>query len=603
VPNKSILLKVLTPLFIGAYFLWLARDAFHSYFSPDACMTLYQSWEDSLLKANILFFLHVPPFRPMTCAWFRLIFTFAGFNPLAFHVASLAVLSANIWLTYCVTKRLTGSRETGALAALLISYHGRFMPLYFDTGHSYDVTCYFFYFLTFQFYIWIRSHGRVLRWRELGILSVLYVCALNCKEMATTLPVSLLLYEWLYHGLPLRSPGRLWKWATSYGRPVLITSLLTLAFMFGRATGGGLLSSPLFQPVFSWDRFMSTSRAFLTELFSQRSTVPTAVVLVTWIGLYFIAWATRSRTLKFAWLFIMLSVIPVAFIPTRGAGRYYISYFGWVLYAATALSDGSRWYLRKLPHLQHFANSRPVLLFLSVSAFMYWVNTRSSWSEVWNVSREGEQYRSIVQQLHQLRPTMRPGSRVLFLDDPLDDPWQMMFLVKLSYGDRAMEVDRVKLMQQRPSASEIASYDYVFDYVLGRFYSSPQPRKQGPQPVITLDYGEPQIFHRDWVRVTPRAPAQHGEVVITEVTDLGETKPPVPKDQPFPMSPYLDVVSPLEVRIDGRPAEIILKIGWPEKINRYRVDFRIPPDVRTGSAEVVVTAGNVTGPPMPIAVR
>src|SRR5260370_387651 len=110
--DRRRLLKVLTPVFIGVYFLWLAKDALHSYFGPDACMTLYQSWIDSagaLLKANLLFFMHLPPFRPMTCVWFRTVFSFAGFNPVAFHIASLLVLAANIWLTYCVTRRLTGS--------------------------------------------------------------------------------------------------------------------------------------------------------------------------------------------------------------------------------------------------------------------------------------------------------------------------------------------------------------------------------------------------------------------------------------------------------------------------------------------------------------
>src|SRR5437588_237313 len=116
--NRNSLLKVLTPVFIAVYFLWFAKDALHAYFSPDACMTLYLSWIDSagaLVKANLLFFLNLPPFRPMTSAWFRVIFGLAGFNPVAFHIASLLVLTANIWLTYCVSRHLTRSRETAAL--------------------------------------------------------------------------------------------------------------------------------------------------------------------------------------------------------------------------------------------------------------------------------------------------------------------------------------------------------------------------------------------------------------------------------------------------------------------------------------------------------
>ncbi len=574
IPVNSSLVKALTAAFIAFYFLWFTRDALHAYFSPDACMTLYISWVDSagaLLKANLLFFSNLPPFRPMTSAWFRMIFDLAGFNPVAFHIASLFVLIANIWFTYCVARRLTGSRETGALAALLVSYHGRMMHIYFDTGHSYDVTCYFFYFATLLFYLRIRTSQRLLQRWELIVLSVLYICALNCKELAASLPLFLFLYECLYHNPSLGSPSSLWKWSMTGGRAVVITGLLTLVFVPGRVIGG-LLVNPAFQPVFTWNRFMTSSQNFVTALFFQRSTLSPAVVILTWLSLFVIAWATKSRDLKFAWFFIMLSVIPVAFIPPRGPGQYYIPFFGWVLYAATALVEGTRWVFSRLDGSRRLAAARPAAVFLSVAAVMYWVNTRSSWREVWNVSHEGEQYRSIVEQLHRLRPVLRRNSRVLFLDDPLDDAWQMLFLMQLSYGDRSLVIDRAKFMTQPPGAPEIASYDYVFDYLSGQFYTSLQSRR-GPRPVIDYEVGFPAVFHADWARVTPDRPAERGEVVIAKMMDLGETQPPVPKAQPFPNAPFAEVASPLQVTVDGVPADVTRKFGWPNMVNRYRVQI------------------------------
>ena len=231
--HRNLLLPVLTTAFIATYFLWLTRDALHSYFSPDACMTMYWSWANSagvLLKANLFFFREQPFFRPMTTPWYRVMFDLAGFNPLPFHIASLMILSANIWFTYCVSRRLTGSRETGALAALLVSYHGRLMPLYFDTGHSYDVTCYFFYFSTFLFYLRVRSRQRPLRWQELVVLSAPYTCAFNCKELAVTLPVMLTVYEWLYHRPSIGSLRDFRRWLISDGRAVPLTGVLTLVY-------------------------------------------------------------------------------------------------------------------------------------------------------------------------------------------------------------------------------------------------------------------------------------------------------------------------------------------------------------------------------------
>src|SRR5690242_3363381 len=141
-PQMNFLLSVLTLFFIGAYFIVLTKEAVLCYFSPDDCMTIYRSWAHpagALLKANLLFFLNSDFYRPMGSVWYRTMFDIAGFNPVPFHVSNLFTLAANIWLTYCVARRLTGSREAGMVAALLISYHGRFISLYFDTGYIYDV--------------------------------------------------------------------------------------------------------------------------------------------------------------------------------------------------------------------------------------------------------------------------------------------------------------------------------------------------------------------------------------------------------------------------------------------------------------------------------
>lgn len=205
------------------------------------------------------------------------IFDLAGFNPVPFVVLTLLVLAANIWLTYSVVRRLTDSREVGALAALLIAYHRSFASLYFDLGYTYDVLCYFFYFSALVFYIRIRSLGRPLNWLQLIACSALYICALSAKEMAITLPVVLLIYEWFYLRPPLH---KLWRWPVTDGRRVLVIGLLTLAFVIGHSVGNGLLANVAYQPVFTWTSLMATSRNFLHELFFRTDTVSTGAVVI-----------------------------------------------------------------------------------------------------------------------------------------------------------------------------------------------------------------------------------------------------------------------------------------------------------------------------------
>jgi hypothetical protein len=602
------ILPLLAASFIAIYFLALVHDARHAYFTLDDVANLYRAWYyplGALVKANFLFFLTTPFLRALGSAWYRLIFYFGGFNPVPFHVANVLILAANLGLTYAVSRRLSGSREVGALTALLFAYHPRFAYIYFDTGYVYDVLCYFFYFSAFLFYIRVRQQERVLSAWELAGCSALYICALNSKQMAVTLPVFLVVYEVLYHRVRFRMASDVRRWLAGEGRFVMLSGLLTLTFLIGQSRGpDSLLLVDAYRPVFTWDRFITTSRNFVSELFFQRHVLPAISVLSLWTGLLAIAWIAKSRSLKFAWMFLMFSVIPIAFID-RGTPQYYISLFGWVLYAAIALVDGSRLLVGRLfrGRQSWIVRARGPVLFVGLGLLMYPLYRGTGWSRATFVSLEGEGLRRVVDQMRRLRPVVRPSSRLLFVNDPLGpNDLDLMFLVRLAYRDATLVVGRMKA-ERSVDEKVVASYDYVFDYRQGRFYSSVQHRLAGPQPEIVFEWGQLGVFHQGWERVTEASPAKAGEVVIAMVTDLGETKPPVPPGQPFPKAPFADVTSPVEVRVGGQPAEVTIKFGWPDQVNRYRVDFRIPERVQHGEAAVVIAVRDVTGPPVEMPVQ
>ena len=53
--------------------------------------------------------------------------------------------------------------------------------------------------------------------------------------------------------------------------------------------------------------------------------------------------------------------------------------------------------------------------------------------------------RSVVEQLHRLHPRFLAGTRLLFLDDPIEPDWEdMTFIVRLSYLDDTLVIDRAK---------------------------------------------------------------------------------------------------------------------------------------------------------------
>jgi hypothetical protein len=236
---------------------------------------------------------------------------------------------------------------------------------------------------------------------------------------------------------------------------------------------------------------------------------------------------------------------------------------------------------------------------------------------------EAEDNRSIVRQLRRIVPTgsktgsgnhvMRPGARLLFLDDPVRADWfNLTFLVRLAYRDRRIVIHRAKPnvdKAERPpealTSATLATYDHVFDSRGGYFRELSAPwDRTSPMPAIVLEYGEPQVFHTDWAPVDRSDPARAGEQLILKAMDLGETLPPVAPGQPFPQSPpYPRAVTEVAARFNGTRTEIQAQIGWPGEINRYRLDIRVPINVPRGLSWLDLSANGITGPGIEVPVR
>ena len=99
-----------------------------------------------------------------------------------------------------------------------------------------------------------------------------------------------------------------------------------------------------------------------------------------------------------------------------------------------------------------------------------------------------------------------------------------------------------------------------------------------------------RTFHSDFSPVTQDHPAQPGEVLILELSGLGPLAPGTvpPGSQPFP-DPPAEVNAPLEANLDGLPAGIINKVGWPGTLDKYRVDMEVPGGTPSGENTLELT--------------
>jgi uncharacterized protein (TIGR03437 family) len=123
------------------------------------------------------------------------------------------------------------------------------------------------------------------------------------------------------------------------------------------------------------------------------------------------------------------------------------------------------------------------------------------------------------------------------------------------------------------------------------------------RPEIVSTAAAPSIFHTDFSPVTTAKPAKTGEVLIVRATGLGPTVPGVDPGQPFPLDTGVAVNSPLAVTVNGKPADVVIGIGWPGLVDTYRVDFRVPDGTAAGMAAIQLTAAWIPGSPVAIPVQ
>jgi hypothetical protein len=124
------------------------------------------------------------------------------------------------------------------------------------------------------------------------------------------------------------------------------------------------------------------------------------------------------------------------------------------------------------------------------------------------------------------------------------------------------------------------------------------------RPEIVSTAGEPAIFHStDFTLVTTNNPAKPGEMLSLIATGLGPVRPGVDPGKPFPADPPSTVNSPVEVIVNGAPAEMVGAVGYPGSLDAYRVDFRIPAGAESGSASVQLTAAWIPSSSISIAVQ
>ena len=447
------------------YFLRFAGAGVSAFFSTDDLMNLSGYLETpfgDLLRANFTFWSGA--YRPLGGIFYRSVFALAGFQPVVFHLICFALLLLNMYLVFRIAVALAGSHEIALLTTLIFAYHPNLSDLYFSVGTIYDILCFTFYCLAFLTYL---NSGRWLAF------CALFTLALNAKEMAISLPLVLATHDIIFSNRLLTSRRR---------RYAYIASAFFIAAVFGAAkmlAKNPFTGQPAYTPVLTVSRYLLTANAYMGEVFYHRPWFTSMRTILIYIAAISLGLVMRRRVMVFAALFLLLTALPVAFIPPRGGYVLYIPMVGWALYAATLVSSLRRRFLtrafiRGLASTSLKARKRASLaiqfaVFILCTVLLIKIH-RSGHRGV-NSSDIGANrtLRSAFAQISKMYPVLPRDTSILFLNDPFPrNDFTMLYLIQLGYNDHSLAVIRKKNFA--PGWHEnYSDYDLIFEFADGRF--------------------------------------------------------------------------------------------------------------------------------------
>jgi hypothetical protein len=471
-------------LLLGAYSLYFSRDGMSAPFAVDTFTNIYFYWRHGaawLLGAQLQ--LWGGNYRPLGGLFYLSLFHFFGLNPAPYHLVMALIVLANAYLVYAFARILGCGESVSGLAALIACYHVGLRDIYYNTSFIYDVLCFFFYFAAFVYYARIRSRGQLLRGWQIALFLGLYICALNSKEMAVTLPIVLGIYECIYHGRPEFSWRGAVGWLRSSGRAAILAGALTLLYIYGKALGPDAMTSwSGYHPVFSWKRFMDFQYAELSDIL-HGWTFSLGGVLAIWLLLVYLSWRKPRPVLRFCCIFIALAPLPIEFLEGRRGACLYVPLAAWAVFGSVIFMDVTHLAAVFMARQRCFLRVRVATLEAVVFAIgvCYWASTNRA-RQVADVlpamAKVGGDATDVIRQLNHVNPRVHPNSQVIFLNGPLPGS-DLKFVADLWFHDRGLTIRLAKTSP--PIAPEdLPLIQYCFDFRNGNLIQGCRPPSARP---------------------------------------------------------------------------------------------------------------------------
>jgi len=457
---------------LAAYFFLVSRDSLKAGFTADEVFAIHVYWHPSpwrLLSSQFL--LWHGYFRPTVGLFCVPIFLAFGLNSVPYHAGLLLLLLVGAYQMYRFARVLGASELAAAIVALIACYHGGLSNIYFESVFVSDVLCCIFTLAAFTYYARIRASGRLLTLGQTLAFLGLYLLALNSKEMAVTMPVMLLAYEWLYHKPPSLPWKELVAWLRGPGRVLCWAGLINLVYIWGKQYGQyGLMKNSAYRPVYAWERLVDFQERYLGDIFYNLPRFGGPATCMIWLAVTWLAWRRKRPILRFCWFWVAVTPLPIMFLEGRDQACLYVTLGGWAVLAATLFMDwlpGATRVVAAEPWFQRLGQER-VRVMLAAAAMIAWAWGSWSYKVSWVapiIPKIDPPIQDVIAEVRAVNPQVPPASKVVFLDDPLHN-FDMSFIAELWFRDRRTRVILNQLTPLPPA--ELAAADAIFTWRDGK---------------------------------------------------------------------------------------------------------------------------------------
>lgn len=321
-------------------------------------------------------------YRPVVTLSYFLDYSFWKLNPFGYHLTSLILHMINALLVYFLANLLIKNNKAALLGALLFALHPVNSEAVNAIAFREDLLAFLFCLLSF--FLYLKSSGRE-RGRELYFFSLAaFFLALFSKEIAVTLPLLIILYDYYFSGWYREVLARFKRFYLGYFavlcfylwvRFFLIanTSEPALGYLGGSFYTNFLTISRVAATYIKWMIFpegisaIPSGQPYLVSASLFDPAVLFSLALIIACFAVIIKTYKSSREVSFFALWFFLALLPVSNIvpiPNHIASRYlYLPSAGFCILLAVLLN--------KLPATRIFSAGLAVIFLVSYSSITF----------------------------------------------------------------------------------------------------------------------------------------------------------------------------------------------------------------------------------------